>query len=49
VLSSLSARLDERNGLALALVIAALVAGGSALALLGGRGFNEEGRPDLVG
>jgi len=44
----LSARFGERTGLAIALVIAALVAGSSALALLGGRSFDEEGRPDLV-
>ena len=35
----LAARLGERNGLAVALVIAALVAGSSALALLGKRSF----------
>ena len=44
----LSARLGERTGLAVALAIAALVAGSSALALLGGRNFNEEGGPDLI-
>ena len=44
----LSARLGERTGLGMALVIAALVAGSSALALLGGRNFNEEGSPDLI-
>lgn len=37
---TLSARLGERTGLAFALVIAALVAGSSALALLGGRAFD---------
>jgi hypothetical protein len=41
---ALSARLGERTGLAIALVIAALVAGSSALALLGGRTF--EAVPD---
>jgi len=46
---ALSARLGERTGVAIALVIAALLAGSSALALLGGRNFNEEGRPDLIG
>src|SRR5437879_4994751 len=45
---ALSARLGERTGLAIALVVAALVAGSSALAMLGGRSFDEEGRPDLV-
>jgi hypothetical protein len=33
----------------MALVIAALVAGSSALAPLGGRSFDEEHRPHLVG
>jgi hypothetical protein len=37
---ALSARLGERTGLAISLVIAALVAGSSALALLGGRVFD---------
>jgi uncharacterized membrane protein YfcA len=45
---TLSARLGERTRLAIALVIA-LVAGSSALALLGGRSFDEKRRPDLVG
>ena len=38
---TLSARLGERNGLAVALAIAALVAGSSALALLGNRAFER--------
>jgi Major Facilitator Superfamily len=51
---ALSARLGERQGLAIALVIASLVAASSALAMLGGRGFDgpelsQEGSPDLVG
>ena len=42
---TLSARLGERTGLTSALVIAALVAGSSALALLGGRTFDPRPIP----
>lgn len=41
---ALSARLGERSGLAIAMVIAALVAGSSALALLGTRSFEPQDR-----